>query len=464
MRPKKLTFAIALLCVSVCLLALAPAALARTILKGTDDQALLTLPATERAAKTHFLAVKLHTQVLRYNVSWKTIEPKRGVYNQAYLDRLALTVHDAASQGIKVIITQYGPTPPWASDSSLWKYVPTGFKPGVVHFFYPPALSRLPDFQAFATKLASTLGSDAFGYECWNEPNLWENIYPQRIPSNSEFAVDRYAHMLVAFSKGIRAGNPDALVIAGSTAPVGRNNDLSTSPQRFATELKSKVDLSVFDAYSHHPYTTGGSRDTRPEAAPSYPDITVSLGNISTLLKIFPSKPFYITEYGYYTTYRMAFGTYVSQVTQAQYLPRAYRFAARYPQIKALVWFPYKDCGPLNPPADNGGCYSGLVQTNGVFKLSWYVFSGGNTLTLKATRLSGGSVRLAGKLDSASLGGLRGKTIVLYRHTSGHPWTVLKRLTTGSGGVYHMTLKLSRTTYFKAAWVGVTHSGTIAAR
>ena len=45
---------------------------------------------------------------------------------------------------------------------------------------------------------------------------------------------------------------------------------------------------------------------------PRNPDLTVSLGTISTLLKIFPTKPFYITEYGYYTVYRIAFGIYVN--------------------------------------------------------------------------------------------------------------------------------------------------------
>ena len=174
------------------------------------------------------------------------------------------------------------------------------------------------------------------------------------------------------------------------------NTDLKTSPQRFASELKSLVSPSVFDAYSHHPYTVGGTRNIAPEAMPRNPKITVSLGNISTLLKIFPTKPFYITEYGYYTEYRIAFGVYVNQVTQAEYLPRAYKFVARYPQIKALIWYPYQDSGPADPPPDNGGVYSGLVTTTGAFKPSWYAFSGGNKLTIKATALSGASRRLAG--------------------------------------------------------------------
>ncbi len=39
----------------------------------------------------------------------------------------------------------------WASDRTLWRYVPPGYHAGVSHSFYPPAANRLIDFQAFAT-------------------------------------------------------------------------------------------------------------------------------------------------------------------------------------------------------------------------------------------------------------------------------------------------------------------------
>ncbi len=460
MSRKELSFVVSFFCISAALLGAAASAQAGAVLKGTDQLALGHKGATDTTARVDFLATKLHAQLLRLDLHWNKLEPQRGKYDQTYLNQLAQTIHTAANDGMKVIVTLYG-TPSWATDPTLYGYVPPGYKAGVSHSFYPPAANRLIDFQNFATKLASTFGNDVLGYECRNEPNLWGGLYPQRTPSDPEFAVRRYAAMLTAFSKGIRAGNPNALVIAGATGPVGLNNSLSTSPQRFASELKSLVNPSVFDAYSHHPYTTGGTSNTAPEAMPHYPKITVSLGNISTLLKIFPTKPFYLTEYGYYTVYRIAFGIYVNQVTQALYLPRAYRFAARYPQIKALIWFPYRDSGLADPPPNNGGCYSGLVTTTGVFKLSWYAFSGGNKLTLKATALSGASRRLAGTLTSVAMGGLKGKTLVLYRRTPGHAWRVVKSVRTGTNGAYHTAVKLTGTTSFKLAWLGVVSSPTL---
>ena len=107
--------------------------------------------------------------------------------------------------------------------------------------------------------------------------------------------------------------------------------------------------------------------------------------------------------------------------------------------------------------------HSGLVTTTGAFKRAWFAFAGGNKLTLKATSLSGASVRLSGLLTSASLGGLPGKTLVLYRKTAGHPWRVVKNLTTRAGGAYHVTVKVSQTTSFKVAWLGVMHSRALSA-
>ncbi len=157
-------------------------------------------------------------------------------------------------------------------------------------------------------------------------------------------------------------------------------------------------------------------------------------------------------------------GICVNQVTQALYLPRAYRYAARFPQIKALIWFPYHDAGPADPPPDNGGVYSGLVTTTGAFKLSWYAFAGGNKLTLAASKPLHHSVRLSGRLSSASMGGLKGKSVVLYRRTAGGAWRAAKNLTTGTNGSYHALVNVSGTVFFRVAWLGGPHSATLSVK
>jgi len=459
----KLTVALTFLCLAAALLGTAASVRAQTVLRGTEELRLVQDGATNTPSGVDFLATKLHAQLLRFDVWWGELEPRRNAYDQTYLNELARTIHAAAGDGLKVIVTLYG-TPRWASDRTLWHYAPPGLTPGRYREFYPPAVSRLGDFQALATKLAITFGSDVTGFECRNEPNLWPSMYPQRTPTDAAFAVRRYAAMLTAFSEGVRAGDPSALVIAGATGPSGPDNRLRTSPQRFAKLLKTMVTSSVFDAYSHHPYPVGGTSNIAPEATPHDPAHTVSLGNIATLLKIFPSKPFYLTEYGYYTRHSLAFGIYVNQITQAEYLTRAYEYAARFPQVKALIWYPYRDWGSARPRATDSGVWSGLVTTSGTFKRSWFAFARGNELTLEAATPRGASVRLSGRLTSASMGGLRGKALVLYRRTTGSAWRVVKHLTTSADGSYHASIRVSGTLHFRVAWLGVVRSATLSVK
>jgi len=451
MPARRLTFTIALCCALAALMATAFAASGHTVLRGTRDASICTKSAVNTSPRVHFLATKLGARVLRFDVDWDDLEDERGVYDQVYFDRLATTIHAAASEGMQVIVTIFG-TPRWASDRSLWGMVPPGYKSGYYHFFYPPSLDHLDDLQAFATHMATAFAGDATGYECRNEPNLWGSLYPQRTASDAAFGVRRYAAMLTAFSKGIRAGDPHALVIAGATSPIGDNSAMRTSPQRFARLLKKLVPSSVFDAYSHHPYTIGGSRNKAPEAMPNDPTRAVSLGNISTLLKIFPDKPFYLTEYGYYTQYSALFGIYVNQPTQASYLTRAYRYCARFPQVKALIWFPYHDSRNKV-----WGTYSGLVTDGGSYKRSWYAFARGNSLTLNARR-SDDVVRLSGRLSSLAMGGLAGKKLVVYGRLPGRSWWAVQTITTRTGGAYRLSLTVPERASYRVAWSGVVRS------
>jgi len=445
-------------CALLALMCSVSTASASSVIRGVDDLGLGGKTAKADASRISFLATKLHAGLVRVDVRWANVEPRRGVYDQAYLTELQNRIQLAAGDGLQVIVTLYG-TPAWASDHSLWGYAPPSYAKGVYHSFYPPAANRLPDFQAFATKLASTFVGDVTGYECRNEPNLWSSIYPQRTATDAAFGVRRYAAMLTVFSAGIHAGDPHALVIAGATGPTGLDNALSTDPIRFAKLLRGLVSSSVFDAYSHHPYAVGGTSRVAPEDMPEYPRRQVNLANIGALLKIFPGKPFYLTEYGYYTQYSLSFGIWVSEPTQASYLIRAYRFAARFPQIKALVWFPYHDSSGAN---ELFGAYSGLVTMAGAYKPSWFAFSGDNTLALTAAHKGGGSFRLAGKLTT-SLGGLAGKSLTVSRRLPGGKWRVVKTVKTGTGGAYHLWVKVTGRAWFRLAWPGVVHSNTVEA-
>ncbi len=179
--------------------------------------------------------------------------------------------------------------------------------------------------------------------------------------------------MLKAFHSGVTRARTGVRIVAGATAPVGLNDRLRTSPQKFARFLKGHRAARYFDVYSHHPYTPGGSILPRPDQPPNDPTTTVTLYNLRTLLRLFPGKPFYLTEYGYNTRYSLAFGLTVTRAEQAAYLRRAYAFARRYKQVKMLLWYLLYDARPPGQPAEMG-VYTGLRDTGGARKPAWYAF------------------------------------------------------------------------------------------
>jgi len=432
---------------------------ADVVLRGLDDPRAFTPGSTSGAVAMHELGHLLRASVVRADVRWEDAEPQRGVFDETYLSQVSATIDTARAEGMAVIITSCK-VPKWASDSTFWNNPPAGFTRGRYYPFYPVRTDRLDDYRLFAEYLARRFAGRVMAYECWNEPNLWPFIYPQRTATDGLFAAHRYIEMIRAFSAGVRSGDPAAQVVVGATAPTGRNDRLSTSPQRFASVIKHAGVEDLFDAYSHHPYMTGGATNVAPERPPRDPSSGVSLGNISTLLKVFPNKPFYLTEYGYNTSFNLAFGFSVSLAQQADYLRRAYSFAGRYPQIKMLVWYMLRDRSPSGRAGDIHGIYLGLRHLSGAKKPAWYSFARGNRLTLAGATTVGAdsSLLLRGRLTCASVGGVGGKVLVVkcYRPTTG--WRTIAKVTTGAKGYYRLRVWPSRSESFRTVWPGVVHS------
>lgn len=431
---------------------------ARAIARGLADPSITSfavpMSADQQAAALHEIKSELRGTYVRFVVSWADAEPQPDAYDPAYMSGVAAAVDLARQNGLKVMIT-FQDVPKWASDDTYWAKL-GGYTPYVV-------MSRtyLGDFQTFCTNIATQFRGQVYAYECWNEPNLWLYLFPQATKQDKYFGAHLYIKMLGSCSHGIRAGDPDALVVAGATAPRGKAaaDAYSSSPKRFATVIKNAGVSSLFDAYSHHPYMPGASPRLAPEAAPGDPKTTVTLQNLGTLLKLFPNKPFFLTEYGYQTAKCQAFtGQHVDQVTQALYLTRAYAFAARYPQVKLMMWFLLKDFRPHDPYQ---GFYTGLRTANGAAKPAWYAFARGNRLTLSAPASikSGAALRLSGQVSCASMGALAGKPLVVERrqHSS---WSTVKTVRSGDGGAYAVQLQPKASAYYRVTWRGVVTSST----
>jgi hypothetical protein len=298
---------------------------------------------------------KLRTRWTRILVHWATMQPiapgtpyaadaDEDGYADAYVDQLDEIVQQLHAAGVSIILTPLD-VPKWASDSSLWSSPPPGYKKSVYYPFYAPDVGKVmvkEQFKALGTFLADRYAEDGKVkyFECWNEPNQGLYLYPQTPASAKNGGARTYLTMLKAWYAGVKQGSRDAVVIAGATAPRGKGDRVSTPPQAFARYLKNNGALLYMDAYSHHPYTPGGSTRIAPGQLPNSPDRAVTLGNLSQLTKLFPRMPFYLTEFGYNTEYCRWFGVTVSRADQARYLRQAYSVtASRYPQVKALLWF-----------------------------------------------------------------------------------------------------------------------------
>jgi len=372
--PRRLTitavavlFLAALAAVAAC-----PPAQARSVQRGIFDNGWVYAQPTQQEAILKSMAGKLHVQAVRIDLLWYRAEPARGEFDVSYLSTIRSAVDAARERGLKVMVDLYG-TPEWASDESLWDSPPSGAKRGY-HPRYPPAVDRLDDWQASVESLVGMFKGKVRWWECWNEPNIWGYLYPQKTRTDKQFSARRYVAMLKRFYKAARAADDKAVVLGGVTAPVGMNDANRTSPLRFARQIRSLGAARYFHAYSHHPYMpAAGWPMPGPERPSRFGDYCVTLGNIQTLLRLFPGKPFHLSEYGYPTKRSSAWGyAFITEKLQADYLKRAYRFAARFKQVRSLHWFLWKD---INAPGTDLDAYFGLVRPNGTRKPAWYAYA-----------------------------------------------------------------------------------------
>jgi hypothetical protein len=403
--------------------------------------------------------VQLHARWSRIDVYWFALQPTRPTagnpgYDAAYVEQIKSTAAKFEAAGINLIVTFYG-VPEWASNKTLWDSPPASYEAGVYQPFYAMDTGNaevMAAFQATCTYLAATLSPLPYGvrhFECWNEPNILWGIYPQVSAGNANFGASTYLATLKAFDAGVKAADPSLVVIAGATAPQGSNDAGLTAPQRFASYLRDNNAAQYFDAYSHHPYPYTGQA---PDQLPPDPTHAVMLSNIGTLLQIFPSKPFYITEFAYSTKDMFTGVMGVTEAQQASYLRQSFAMIAKRRQIKALLWFQVRD---------TSNTFTGLASSAGTSKPSWYAFSGQNSVTLAAPAAAKTAQPFAvsGVLTGRE-GALAGKRLQLQTRTPSHAaWKTLRVTSTRKDGSYTFSsLKQGQTRYYRVLWSGVCES------
>ena len=380
-------------------------------------------------------------------------------FADAYVTELDTVVQALRAQGLNVILTGSDP-PAWTRDTRYKKYWAKNATTAVVRIGDARVAAA---FKKYASILASHFAPMGVRhFEVWNEPNL--RLIPQ-IVGKRVVGPEVYRRMLVEFSKGAHSGNRSAVVIAGATSRFGSNgtDPGSTSPQWFARYLRSHGALKWFDAYSHHPYTTRGADDVRPSAPPPRPKVQVTLGNLPVLLRIFPTRSFYLTEYCYSTGPKDAFVVVVSKADQARYLRQAYALleTRAYRQVKVMLWFLVRDWQASPQTDPDLGVFTGLIDFDGQRKPAWYAFAGGNKLTVAApaSTSSGAPFEVVGALTTR-VGPGQGVTVKLqWRNPTGSTWHTAASVKTDAAGAYVFPMvKQSTARRYRVIWDGVRES------
>ncbi len=391
--------------------------------------------------------------------SWAGEDLDGDGFADAYVAELDTVVQALRAQGLNVILTGSDP-PAWTRDSRYREYWGKNPTTAAVRIGDARVAAAFKEYASFLASHFAPMGVRHF--EVWNEPNL--RLIPQ-IVGTRVVGPEVYRKMLVEFSRGAHDGNRSAVVIAGATSRFGSNgtDPGSTSPQWFARYLKSHGALRWFDAYSHHPYTTRGAKDVKPSAQPPRPKVQVTLGNLPVLLRIFPTRPFYLTEFCYSTGPRDAFVVVVSKADQARYLREAYALLDEraYRQVKVMFWFLVRDWQARPQTDPDLGVFTGLIDPDGQRKPAWYAFAGGNRLTIQApaSTSSGIPFDVVGALTTREGPG-QGVTVKLqWRSLAGSTWRTAARVKTDAAGAYLFpAVEQSLTRRYRVIWDGVHES------
>ncbi len=272
---------------------------------------------------------------VRITFYWMMIEPSPGTWNYNHYDEIVAT---AKSSGIPLIgILAYSVK--WASPTD-----PNLVDPSSISY-YPPNPS---DFVNYAQTLVSRYPSIQ-SWEVWNEPN--NSIFWLPTPD-----VVAYTQLLQQTYTAIKTLNPEAKVILGGLTPgPPTSSDLtSVNAEDFLSGVYQNGGTPYFDLVGFHPYNHGVDPDAYLAAAMTDLHNTMLANGDS-------ARQILVTELGWYTG--TAPGA-VSELTQADYLTRAFDILYSEDFVAGFYWYHLKDHTDTPQPANPELNY-GLIRWDG---------------------------------------------------------------------------------------------------
>jgi hypothetical protein len=263
------------------------------------------------------LAANLGVGWIKQQIDWNSVEYARGLYHWSELDQL---VAEAQKYSLKIMFSV--------------ARAPGFSRPEPVEEDGPP--SDFSIFRDFMHALSTRYKGRVAAYELWNEPNL------KREWRGFDLSADAFVELVKAGAEGVRAGDPEAIIISGAPAVTGIDDGLEAiDDRRFLRDMVQAGVADAVDAIGVHPYGAANPPDERAADAahlrsgynnhPSFFFLD-TLEDYHTILGAANiNKPLWVTEFGWPSienfdavdTSGWDYARDVTEADQAAYLLRA---------------------------------------------------------------------------------------------------------------------------------------------
>jgi len=256
---------------------------------------------------------------VKQQVTWHTVEHGPDDFDWDVVDR---AVEACDRLGLKLMLSVVH-APDWTRVSEL----ETG----------PPA--DYAEFGRFMEQLATRYRGRVAAYELWNEPNL------AREWRGDQLDAGRFVALVAEGAKGVRAGDPAAVVISGGLAVTGINDGVVAIDDRVFLEGMYEAGVAEWvDGIGAHPYgfanPPGERWDDAEHEAPSHNDhpsffFMDTLEDYRAIMVAHGDggREIWVTEFGWPSVEGMGdmetegweYGLEVSEAEQAAYVVEAFR-------------------------------------------------------------------------------------------------------------------------------------------
>jgi hypothetical protein len=332
--------------------------------------------------------------IVRLPTGWQGLSPSRPTHptdpsDPSYRwEGLDAAVKAATARGLRPLISLNG-APAWAEGPRRPKDVsPGAWKPDAKAFRpFATALARRYDGRYPDPAVPGATLPKVTTYQPWNEPNLQLYLAPQWVKRGSGYVSASpaiYRALQNAFTAGIHAAQPAALVVTAGTAPFGDpqpggSRIMPVRCWRDALCLSRKLTrvkgcgTLAFDALAHHPYSVRGPRGKALNADDvSVPDLG-RLRRLVTAAERRGTAPgrhrLWVTEVSWDSGPDDPDG--VPEATQARWLADAFMVLWRQ-GVDTVIWYQIRDQPGPNYAAT---AQSGSYRYNGTPKLSARAFA-----------------------------------------------------------------------------------------